>query len=113
LLTGKHEHGAPEAGTRFDGNQAYLDRYWNDANLAAVRSLSMTARDAGRSLVSLSLNWLLHHTPVDCAVFGASRVEQFQQNFATLEDGPLDSDTLAECDSVWRRLRGVAPKYNR
>jgi aryl-alcohol dehydrogenase-like predicted oxidoreductase len=113
LLTAKHKGHAPLPGTRFDGNQAYLDRYWNDMNLAAVERLSETARVVGRSLVSLSLNWLLHHTPVDCIVLGASRPEQLQENLSALDDGPLESGTLIECEQVWSALKGVSPKYNR
>jgi aryl-alcohol dehydrogenase-like predicted oxidoreductase len=111
LLTGKHG-GAPLAGTRFDGNQTYLDRYWNDCNLAAVRKLEAIARAAGRSLVSLSLNWLLHHTPIDCIVLGASRMEHLETNLASLDE-PLDESSLQACDAVWAGLKGTAPKYNR
>jgi aryl-alcohol dehydrogenase-like predicted oxidoreductase len=63
--------------------------------------------------VSLALNWLLHHTPADCVILGASRLDQIQQNLAVLDDGPLTPDTLAACDEVWRGLRGITPQYNR
>ena len=46
-------------------------------------------RDVRRSLVSLSFNWILHHTPVECVILGASRLEQLQHNLETLADGPL------------------------
>ncbi len=113
LLTGKHRGGAPEPGTRFDGNKIYLDRYWNQAAFEAVSRLSGIASAAGRSLVSLALNWLLHHTAVDCVILGASKVEQLDENLRALEDGPLDSATLAACDEVWRGLYGPGPRYHR
>jgi aryl-alcohol dehydrogenase-like predicted oxidoreductase len=113
LLTGKHRREAPLAGTRFDNNQLYLDRYWHPAYFDAVEKLGDIAARSGRSLVSLSLNWLLHHTAADCIILGASRPEQLQENLGTLEDGPLAGDTLAACDEVWAGLRGVTPKYNR
>jgi 1-deoxyxylulose-5-phosphate synthase len=113
LLTGKHKGDGPMAGTRFDGNQTYLDRYWNEMNFAAVKKLAEKASDAGRSLISLSLNWLLHHTGIDCIILGASKIEQIQENLAALRDGPLDGSTLAACDEVWAMLLGAAPKYNR
>jgi aryl-alcohol dehydrogenase-like predicted oxidoreductase len=93
-LTGKHRSGAPETGTRFDGNQTYLDRYWNQVNLEAVTKLSTIAAGAGRPLVSLALNWLLHHTWIDCAVLGASRLEQLEENLRALDDGPLDQSSI-------------------
>lgn len=113
LLTGKHKPSAPLPGTRFDGNQAYLERYWHASNFEAVEQLGGIAAGAGRSLVSLSLNWLLHHTPAGCVILGASRVEQLQENLGALEEGALDAKMVAACDGVWARLRGPSPRYNR
>ena len=113
LLTGKQKREKPQTGTRFDNNQMYLDRYWHPAYFDAVETLAQIATGAQRSLVSMALNWILHHTPVDCVILGASRLEQLEQNLATLGDGALGQETVAECDQVWRDLRGVTPKYNR
>lgn len=108
LLTGKH-HAKPVGGSRFDGNQMYLDRYWHPAMFDAVEKL----RTLDRPLVSLALNWLIHHTSVDSIILGASRLEQLDANLAALDDGPFDSTMLARCDEVWNDLKGIAPKYNR
>ncbi|MDQ6666434.1 MAG: aldo/keto reductase [Acidobacteriota bacterium] len=113
LLTGKQQRDAPESGTRFDNNQMYLDRYWHPAYFDAVDELRKVAAAAGRSMVSLALNWLLHHTPIDCVILGASRLQQLQDNVQTMDGGPLSPETLAACDAVWNKLRGVTPKYNR
>ncbi len=113
LLTGKHERQAPLAGTRFDNNQMYLDRYWHPAGFDAVDRLRDTASNAGRSLVSLALNWLLHHTPIDCLILGASRLEQLEENLRAVEEGALPAAAVTKCDAVWAELRGVTPKYNR
>jgi len=113
LLTGKQRREAPLAGTRFDNNQLYLDRYWHPAYFDAVEELASIARSAGRSLISLALNWLLHHTRTDCVILGASRLEQLDQNLEACQQGPLAEDTIAACDAVWAKLRGVTPKYNR
>src|SRR5579862_5289069 len=113
LLTGKQKRGEPIAGTRFDKNQMYLNRYWHDAYFAAVDELLATAQRAGRSPVSLALNWLLHHTAADCVILGASRVEQLDENLKAMEEGPLNAETVAACDRVWAQVRGVSPQYNR
>lgn len=113
LLTGKHKQEAPIAGTRFDKNKLYLDRYWHMQDFEAVEELRSIAAKDGRSLISLALNWILHHTPVDGVIIGASRLEQLKENLAVLNDGPVSPDALAACDAIWRRLRGVTPKYNR
>jgi 1-deoxyxylulose-5-phosphate synthase len=113
LLTGKQHIDRPLPGTRFDNNQLYLDRYWHPAYFEAVDELRAIAGKAGRNLVDLSLSWLLHHTPADCVILGASKMEQLEQNLAALEAGPLPEDVVKACDAVWRNLRGITPKYNR
>jgi 1-deoxyxylulose-5-phosphate synthase len=113
LLTGKHRRDAPLPGTRFDNNRMYLDRYWHQADFDAVDQLQRIAASAGRSLVSLALNWIYHHTPVECMILGASRVDHLRQNLKVLSDGALDPETLQACDKVWEKLRGSTPKYNR
>jgi 1-deoxyxylulose-5-phosphate synthase len=114
LLTGKHlGQSQPLAGTRFDGNQMYVDRYWHRDYIAAVEELLAMAREAGKSLVQLSLEWLLSQPGVDSMILGASRPEQLEENLRACDGPTLDEATLARCDAVWKRLRGVTPKYNR
>lgn len=113
LLTGKQPREHPLAGTRFDNNQLYLNRYWHPAVFDAVDALRTVADTAGRSLIDVSLNWLLHHTATDCVILGASKLEQLEQNLDAFERGPLPEETVAACDSVWLNLRGITPKYNR
>jgi aryl-alcohol dehydrogenase-like predicted oxidoreductase len=113
LLTGKQQKERPLPGTRFDNNSMYLDRYWHPAYFEAVDELAAAAAAAGRSLVSVALNWIYHHSAADCIIMGASRLEQYEQNLGALEDGPLGADLLRTCDAVWAKLRGVTPKYNR
>jgi 1-deoxyxylulose-5-phosphate synthase len=114
LLTGKHSRtGVPAAGTRFDGNKMYQDRYWLEDDFTAVEELRSIAKGAGKTLVELALQWLLSQPLVDSVILGASRLEQLQENLKAAEGGPLDSSVLARCDAVWKRLRGITPKYNR
>jgi 1-deoxyxylulose-5-phosphate synthase len=113
LLTGKHNPAEPIRGSRFDKNKMYQDRYWHQDDFSAVEAVRGISQKSGRSMVSLALCWLLHHTAIECVILGASKVEQLQQNLAAAEEGPLDPETLAALDQVWERLRGVTPKYNR
>jgi 1-deoxyxylulose-5-phosphate synthase len=113
LLTGKQDFAAPIPGTRFDKNQAYLDRYWHEQNFLALQDLSAAAKAADRTLVSLSLSWILHHSPVDCVIVGASRLVHLEENLDAAMAGPLPPEAVAACDRVWARLRGPSPKYNR
>ena len=114
LLTGKHSRAqGPIAGTRFDKNQLYLGRYWHDDYFAAVEELRAIAGEAGKSLIELSLQWLLGQEIVNSVILGASRLEQLEENLKAGEGSPLDAATLERCDVVWKRLRGITPKYNR
>ena len=113
LLTGKHKQSSVIPGTRFDKNKLYQDRYWHEQYFNAVEHLREIAASAGRSLVSLSLNWLQHHTAADCIILGASSMEQLNENLAAVEEGPLTGDVVKACDQVWQDLRGPLPVYNR
>ena len=113
MLTGKHSQAAIPPGTRFDQNPMYQERYWHPANFAAVDKLKRAAERAGRSLISVALNWLLHHSPTDCIILGASRFEQLEQNLAAAKEGPLPPEILSVCDEVWTDLRNPVPSYNR
>jgi aryl-alcohol dehydrogenase-like predicted oxidoreductase len=113
MLTGKQPRERPMAGTRFDNNQLYLDRYWYPAQFDAVDALRGVAEKAGRTPIDIALNWLLHHTATDCVILGASKIEQLAENLDAMDRGPLPEDTVGACDEVWRNLRGVTPKYSR
>lgn len=113
LLTGKQRQERPLPGTRFDGNQQYLERYWHQQSFTAVADLKRIAVHARRSLVGLSLGWLLHHTEATGIILGASGKEQLVANLKEASLGPLKDETVVQCNLVWERLRGVVPKYNR
>ena len=114
LLTGKNSKAqGPASGTRFDNNQLYLNRYWHDDYFAAVEEVRAIAGEAGKSLIELSLQWLLSQEAVNSVILGASRLEQLEENLKAGEGSPLDAATLERCDAVWKRLRGITPKYNR
>ncbi len=59
LLTGKHKQEVVMPGTRFENNKRYQDRYWHEPYFNAIERLREIASQACRSLVSLSLSWLL------------------------------------------------------
>ena len=113
LLTGKHKQEVFTAGTRFDNNKLYQDRYWHTQDFHAVERLRAIACLAGRSLVSLSLNWLQHHTASDVIILGASSLAQLNDDLVAAAEGPLPEEILKACDQVWQDLRGPLPVYNR
>ena len=47
-------------------------------------------QSSGRTLISVSLNWLLHHRVSDAAILGASNMGQINESLAAGEDGPSE-----------------------
>ena len=114
LLTGKQSfQKGPAAGTRFDRNPVYLERFWRPEYFEAVEKLKPIAQKAGTTLVGLALRWLTQQQAVDSIIIGASTFEQLEENLLAAEGSALDSEVIEACDQVWQDLRGPAPKYNR
>jgi aflatoxin B1 aldehyde reductase len=90
-----------------------LRGFWHPEFFDAVDELRAAAGRAGRGMVDLALNWLLHHRPTDSVILGTSSEAQLIENLDAFEKGPLPEDVLNVADQVWQKLRGVTPKYNR
>ena len=86
LLTGKHRGGGvPTPGTRFTLGSAagrYQERYWNERAFATVEALERLAAEAGVSLTTLSVAWVLANPLVTAPLLGASRPEQLDDSLA-------------------------------
>ena len=75
VLTGKYEPGAPPPeGSRAASEEMgiAIDRYMDDAVLAAVQRLRPIADDAGLTMVQLALAWILRRPEVASAIIGAT-----------------------------------------
>ncbi len=113
LLTGKHKKGEPpKEGTRFAKRDRYMKRYWYDQNFDAIEELSAVARRAGRIIIELALGWILGNPMVTATIVGVSSLSQLEQNLKSLDWRPSQEEITA-CDSIWEKLQGVAPQYNR
>ncbi|HEY8790853.1 MAG TPA: aldo/keto reductase [Actinopolymorphaceae bacterium] len=107
MLTGKHHRGAPTSGTRFTLGSAqgrYQDRYWNDAAFDTVDELAPLAAEAGVSLTTLAVSWVLANPAITAPIIGASRPEQLADSVAALEH-PLDADLKARLDDLTAAYR--------
>lgn len=109
LLAGKHDRSAgPPEGTRFTlGNAAanYQDRYWHDREFDTVDALRPLADEAGTSMTTMAVQWVLANPAVTSAIIGASRPEQLADSLAAV-DKPMDDDLKARLDELtveWRR----------
>ena len=107
MLSGKHAPGAPTEGTRFtlgNASRTYQDRYWHDREFATVEALQALAAEAGMSLVTLAVAWVLANPVITSPIIGASRPEQLADSLAAL-DVTLDADLLARLDELTAEYR--------
>jgi aryl-alcohol dehydrogenase-like predicted oxidoreductase len=103
VLTGKYQPGvAPPAGSRATdthGGAGMISRWMSDDLLSRVQLLQPLADDAGLSMATMALAWVLHNPNVASAIIGASRPDQVHQNVKASAI-TLDADLLARIDEV-------------
>ena len=114
LLSGKHVRSAPPPeGSRFTLGTAarnYQDRYWHDREFDTVEELRGLAEQAGVSLVTLAVAWVLAGQAVTAPIIGASRPEQLDDSLAAAEY-QLDPELKAQLDKITHDYRmGDAPR---
>ena len=71
-----------------------LNRYWKDANFAAVDAIRLVAEKNKLTLAEISFRWLTHHSSLkrergDAIVIGVSSATQLKSNLIDLDKGPL------------------------
>jgi aryl-alcohol dehydrogenase-like predicted oxidoreductase len=114
LLSGKHNASAPPPeGSRFTlgwAGEAYQDRYWHEREFETVEALRKLADQAGVSLVTLSVAWVLANKAITAPIIGASRPDQLDASVAAAEY-KLDPDLKQQMDELTHDYRmGDAPR---
>ena len=114
LLSGKHDRGAPPpGGGRFTLGPAgtiYQERYWHGREFDTVDELGKLADQAGVSLVTLSVAWVLANKAVTAPIIGASRAAQLDASLAAAKY-TLDRDLKRQLDELTNEYRmGDAPR---
>jgi 1-deoxyxylulose-5-phosphate synthase len=114
LLSGKHTRSAPPPeSSRFtlgNAGQMYQDRYWHEREFDTIDELGRVANEAGVSLVTLSVAWVLANKVITSPIIGASRPEQLDASLAAAEF-KLDEDLKHQLDELTRQYRmGDAPR---
>ncbi len=106
FLSGKHQRGIPEEGTRFAlGNAArtYQHRYWQDAQFEAVETLRQAVEVRELQLPTVAVSWVLAQPGVTAAIIGASKPEQLDATLAAAAF-TLDDEMKEACDAAWWSL---------
>jgi aryl-alcohol dehydrogenase-like predicted oxidoreductase len=108
LLSGKHNRSAePPEGSRFtlgNAGSMYQERYWHEQMFDTVEALRKLADEAGVSLVTLSVAWVLANKAITAPIIGASRPQQLDASLAaaTYE---LDPDLKQRLDDLTHDYR--------
>jgi 1-deoxyxylulose-5-phosphate synthase len=108
LLSGKHNRSAePPEGTRFtlgNAGSMYQQRYWHEQMFDTVEALRKLADEAGVSLVTLSVAWVLANKAITAPIIGASQPRQLDASLAaaTYE---LDPDLKQRLDDLTHDYR--------
>ena len=109
MLTGKHAKGAPPEGTRFTLGTAgarYQARYWHDREFESVEALKGVAAEAGVSMATMAVSWVLANPAITAPIVGASRPEQLADSLAAAE-APMAADLKAKLDDLTHEWRSV------
>jgi 1-deoxyxylulose-5-phosphate synthase len=111
LLTGKHDNKAPPAeGTRFTLGSAarrYTERYWNEREFDTIEALRPIAKEAGMSMATMAVAWVLSNAAITAPIIGASRPEQLADSLAAAEKGTLPADLKSRLDDLTHGWRAV------
>jgi 1-deoxyxylulose-5-phosphate synthase len=107
LLTGKHQRGAPPAGTRFTLGTAaktYTERYWREREFETVDAFVKLAKGAGIEPATLAVAWVLANPAITSPLIGASKPEQLKASVAAVEL-KLDAGLKAKLDELSHEYR--------
>jgi aryl-alcohol dehydrogenase-like predicted oxidoreductase len=103
VLTGKYKPGedypAGSRATDEKGGADMISRWLDDDVLSRVQRLKPLADEAGLSLATLAVAWVLQNRNVSAAIIGASRPEQVTENVKAA-GVTLEADLLARIDEV-------------
>ena len=107
LLTGKHKLTATPPEGRFTLGTAgsrYQSRYWHEREFATIEALRGAAHEAGVSLTTAAVAWVLANPVVTSAILGASRPEQLTDTLAAI-DLQLDAGFKTKLDELTAEYR--------
>jgi aryl-alcohol dehydrogenase-like predicted oxidoreductase len=111
LLTGKHDRGgAPPDGSRFTLGRAgamYQQRYWHEREFETIEALRGVAAEAGMSLATMAVRWVLSNGAITAPIIGASKPEQLAESLAAGEAGPLPADLKTKLDEMTHGFRAI------
>jgi aryl-alcohol dehydrogenase-like predicted oxidoreductase len=111
LLTGKHNRNTPPPkDSRFALGTAgprYQARYWHEQEFETIERLRAVAAEAGMSMATMAMRWVLSYPAITSPIVGASRPEQLADSLAAAEKGKLPADLKTRLDDITQAWRAV------
>jgi aryl-alcohol dehydrogenase-like predicted oxidoreductase len=97
-------------GEEFDRGETFSGVDY-ETGLQAVDELKAIC-PAGMSMVQFALRWILMFDAVTCAIPGAKRPAQVEENFSAADLPPLSDETMAQVRAIYERhIRGLVQHY--
>ncbi|MCS6927593.1 MAG: aldo/keto reductase [Candidatus Binatia bacterium] len=108
FLTGKYTPDTePAPDTRFGlsgrAGAIYRQRYWQEAQFAAVARLREFFAPRGKPLTQVAIAWVLAQPDITAPIVGATSPEQLRQSLPATQL-TLDAEELEVCNQVWFSL---------
>jgi 1-deoxyxylulose-5-phosphate synthase len=82
----------------------YQDRYWHERDFDTIDALRPLAAEAGVSMATLAVAWVLANPTVTSAIIGASRPEQLADSVAAVGLA-IDPELAARLDALTAEYR--------
>jgi 1-deoxyxylulose-5-phosphate synthase len=82
----------------------YQTRYWHEREFRTIEQIRGLCAEAGLSITSVAIAWVLAHPAITSAIVGASRPEQLKDSLAaaTLKLDPSLKTKLDELTAEYR-----------
>jgi L-glyceraldehyde 3-phosphate reductase len=98
LLTDKYLNGIPE--TSRAAHNSKMKSTITEDKIAKAKLLNEIAKERDQSLAQMSLAWILRKGLVTSALIGASKVNQIEENLATLNNLNFSNEELDRIDEI-------------
>ena len=112
LLTGKYNDGIPkDSRLALEGFDWLKDKTLTDDRIEKVKLLGALANDLETNTTQLALAWCLKNPNVSTLILGASRVDQLEENFKSLEIAErLSTEVMERIEKVLNN-KSEYPEY--
>ena len=84
----------------------YQARYWHDRQFETIEALAKVAEEAGMSMATMAVAWVLAHPAITAPIIGASRPEQLADSLAAA-NAPMSAELKTRLDELtvgWRAV---------